>query len=516
MAAVQDRNRYASLAKRWAKLFLILCALGLTLRGLALSSANSEALQFVLGNTFYLVLVCLLLGLACALKALGMAWIIARGADEPSGVAGSLRWAFSASIVSALCFIALVEPFQRLWFDLALGMGASGYSLLLVLERPLARRLGARFRVFEFLVFSLCVGALGLELGLRSWTSLRPSPLFARVGGGPSELVQRYRCEPGEVRFGFACNDRGFYDEAFYRKLDGEAKRIVAIGDSFGVGTVPHAWHYTTIAEELSGYRVDNMGVAGIGPPEYLSLLVQEALPLDPDLILISVFIGNDLDVEDTLTNLPDSGLRRWLQRDQVLLFVVPERLAKLNRERESSGKHKGSGSDSQAASAALPALSRAQAAEAFPWVADPSLEDHRMSPETFFGVEALRARFLCAQDPPSIELLRDSLLAARAAAGDIPLLVMLIPDEFQVEDELWNEISAASQRPLERDRAQRLLLPWLDQNSFPTLDLLPLLRDVPVLPDGKRHVYHAFDTHFNARGNEVTGNALAEFLSGY
>jgi hypothetical protein len=46
-------------------------------------------------------------------------------------------------------------------------------------------------------------------------------------------------------------------------------------------------------------------------------------------------------------------------------------------------------------------------------------------------------------------------------------------------------------------------------------LDLPPPLRAVPPLADGRRHLYHLRDTHFNARGNRAAGWALAEFVRG-
>jgi hypothetical protein len=41
----------------------------------------------------------------------------------------------------------------------------------------------------------------------------------------------------------------------------------------------------------------------------------------------------------------------------------------------------------------------------------------------------------------------------------------------------------------------------------------LPILRAAPPWTDGKKHFYHLRDTHFNARGNEIAGKALGEFL---
>ena len=102
-----------------------------------------------------------------------------------------------------------------------------------------------------------------------------------------------------------------------------------------------------------------------------------------------------------------------------------------------------------------------------------------------------------------------------RREAGSTPFAVMMIPDEFQVEDSVWAVASSgADGARLERDLPQRVLVQWLTEQGIPYLDLLPVLRAVPPMPDGKRHLYQLRDTHFNARGNEVTGQELAAFLS--
>ena len=100
--------------------------------------------------------------------------------------------------------------------------------------------------------------------------------------------------------------------------------------------------------------------------------------------------------------------------------------------------------------------------------------------------------------------------------AGEIPLAVVIIPDEFQVEDWLWSTMKDGWQvgDNLDRDQPQRILTNFLGSAGVPTLDLLPIFRNHPEMEDGKRHLYHLFDTHLNARGNEVAGQALAEFLA--
>jgi hypothetical protein len=97
--------------------------------------------------------------------------------------------------------------------------------------------------------------------------------------------------------------------------------------------------------------------------------------------------------------------------------------------------------------------------------------------------------------------------------AKEVPLAFVLIPDEFQVEDDVWDEVVRRSDRPLDRDTAQRVLDRVLREAGWGVLDLLPILRAVPPMEDGRRHLYHLRDTHFNARGNEAAGRALAGFV---
>ena len=40
-----------------------------------------------------------------------------------------------------------------------------------------------------------------------------------------------------------------------------------------------------------------------------------------------------------------------------------------------------------------------------------------------------------------------------------------------------------------------------------------PALRATPPMADGSRHLYHANDTHLNARGNDLVAHLLANFL---
>jgi hypothetical protein len=465
-------------------------ALSLALVALAtLTSAHAlgralalrAGLEALLGAaTWPLIAVCAA-ATACGLALLVRARTHPERLTHPAAALGALlvtavlAWAFA---------LAFVQPIQRLWFDLLCGLAAGLWSLWMM--RPRAPRVLGRLLV-------AAAGCVFLaELGLRAAAAFAPLPLLARTHDAPRATIERFRCAPGQVHFGFACNERGFFDAPFAR--DGRA-RVAVIGDSFGVGVVPHALHYTRVAEELLGLEIANVGVAGCGPPEYLALLVDEVLPLQPEAVVFALFAGNDLEFKQAPA--PHAWLRDAFSRERVLLWQVPERL--LRR------AHDG---------AALPGAGASVGDEADAlWLSDPRLEPPSLSPEAFLRLEVQRARTLSSPDAAALDALLSILEEARALVAPRPFAVLVIPDEFQVEDALWEEIRATAGVELERDAFQRRLLPRLADAGIPALDLLPVLRAVAPLEDGRRHVYHLRDTHWNARGNRAAGLALAGFL---
>jgi hypothetical protein len=417
-----------------------------------------------------------------------------------------LRLLFCSVVAGTAVHLAWLQPFRGLYALLTIGLSCSVFAGLL-LARPVAS--GRALRALEIALFNLCLLAVLAELGLRAIAAWSPSPLLVPADGSTAERIAAHRLAPGAIRWGFPVNSRGYYDTEFRQRTQRQPPCVVAISDSFGVSAVPHHYHFTTVCErELGRGEIYNMGVASVGPREYLHLLRSEALALEPDLIVVSVFIGNDLGQAREAT--PSAGpLRVWLDRDRLRLWLLPHRLTALARERERGGARAEHGAGDARALASV-----AEIEAACPWVLDPAQEMPSFSRETFLDIEIRQASYVCA--PGIAEAVRDLgeiLLAMRRAAAGTPLVVLLLPDEFQVEDALWQEVTART-GPLDRDRPQRLLREWLEQHDFAHLDVLPLLRAVPPLADGRRHCYHAADTHFNARGSAVVGKALADVLA--
>jgi hypothetical protein len=428
-----------------------------------------------------------------AAGALAIGWLAARRPRVGAArIARSLLYAI-VFLFAALC----LQPFRG---DVAAACGAAAGALFFVLVAAAGARPAGQLDVIATNVCAILVGA-ELTLHLVAW--IKPSPLFAQLGSDAGQRVESLRMPNKPRAGGIPYNSWGDYDTEPSRKKPGECL-AVTIGDSFAAGVVPHAWHFTTVAERaLPGCSVYNMGQVRIGPREYRYLLEKNALGLNPDIIVIDLFIGNDLS-DDYGCN--PSPFRKLFDRENLLVYTVPRRLTAWAGERRRLGAGQQVG---------VPQMDNALADVGFPWLTDPLKEQESSSPEEYLRLEARRAREICAPEAsryyPDFFVALDELVKS---AGQTRLAFLLIPDELQVEDDLWNQVTSANPGlALDRERPQRVVGEWLKARNVPYLDLLPLMRAAPAWTDGKKHFYHLRDTHFNARGNELAGKALADFL---
>ncbi len=343
-----------------------------------------------------------------------------------------------------------------------------------------------------------CLSLFLLEAGLKTLAMVRPSPLFTVVQGATTSRLRSHAFSPGQVVLGFPCNSRGFYDAEFLPRAQRTDQVAAVIGDSFVAGIVPRPWNFTAVAEEhLDSVQVYAFGVPGIGPDQYLYLLENEVLPLQPELVVICLFAGNDL-LETSTSRGTDRFLAQWLDRECVLLLEVPRRLLAIEKAGQAPAND-------------------GRTPEQMPWLRDHRLEIPAVRREAYIELVARRVKDGCVPQPKRVRALVEVLQRARAMAGDTSLAVVMAPAEFQVEDALWREVLAhlPDIQILQRDRFQQEVGAWLTEQDIPFLDLLPVLRAQPQEADGDRHLYHLQDSHWNARGNLVVGQRLAGFVRG-
>jgi lysophospholipase L1-like esterase len=408
---------------------------------------------------------------ACIALGLMLAWLAGRG-----GPAGVRRWLLFSSpswLVWLLLGYGLATPLH-VWLSVeALVVGALGGWAIARAGTWLLdhRRRAARMAAV------VAVNVLVLEVALRGFNAVRPSFVFYSSG------YERYRGQPGARFYDTTLNSGGFNDLEHERtRPPGVTRRIVAIGDSFALGVVPYRENYLTRLEsELSpGGRVEviNIGIPATGPADYLAMLVKEGLPYGPDLVIANVFVGNDFEVPG----------RRWHEHSFVATF--------------------------------LRALWRLRGGTPpAPAARDGALVEYRddepsLSRERFLEIEVGRSWVYVRSDRAMIDAvdrvradlrgMRD--VAARAGAG---FLVVLLPDEVQVDERLRAEVTLASgyaASDLDFERPNRLLREQLAADGTRVVDLLPAFQNAARTS----RLYKPRDTHWNIAGNQLAAREIA------
>jgi hypothetical protein len=323
---------------------------------------------------------------------------------------------------------------------------------------------------------------------------------------------------PGSVQYGFRLNSRSFRTREYDPGPAPDRYRVAALGDSFtfASGGLPHAQHWPTLTEGRLAARMGRpvevlrFGVPDTGPKFQLRLWQIEVAALEPDAVVVGFFVGNDFvdnrQVDSALSP-PEGGLAGGLASVSALVRVVRNTI----RVRRAAPNARGVGGG-LGAGVAKPGEPVPGYAEAFE--PDRPTFGHR----DFVAIEARRmALCLRSQEPEFNRLAHMATavlldLAAEVEATGARFIVMIIPDQYQVDDELVDEILRSEGRSLEDydlDRPQRELSAVLGAAGVQVLDLLPELRCAARIGA----VYRPRDTHWNDRGNRVAADALAERL---
>ena len=337
--------------------------------------------------------------------------------------------------------------------------------------------LGRRTRVLDILLVNLALFVAFGELGLRVIGTFIDSPLLAPPNAKAAARLRSWRGQPGQALNNWTLNAQGFLDVDFERRREAGTRRILALGDSFAVGVVPYAENFLTLLDEqldipgAAPTEVLNFGVAAIGPEDYLHLWRTEGAAHEPDLVLLCFFVGNDF---------RSSRPASLLYRESWLLFALMRRLAVMGRKE----------------------LHQTQLREGVA----------TFTPEEFRELE--RGRMALCQTPTPRRSQRD-FDRTREVLEDLietigpRLRVAILPDEYQVNDELFARLIEDDALTYDRELPQRVLLELFDAHGVPCLDLLPALRSAE---HGAR-TYKERDTHWNRRGNAVAATTLAEWL---
>ena len=316
------------------------------------------------------------------------------------------------------------------------------------------------------------------ELALRIYNFIHPLPIFY------SNSYNRFRGKPFAPDWNSHLNSKGFKDVEFNTRKAAGTTRILGIGDSFAFGVVPYEYNYLTLVEQYlkqSGHNVEliNMGIPSLGPFQYLSLLADEGLSLEPDSVLLSFFIGNDF----------------WDERRSRISYSYVASLIKyvLDRWTKFEGQ-----------------------------IIHPvgAYDDNRPSftEDAYFEMELQHSGIYLRRNPAFEGIFNATLSYIREIkvlcdSRNIGLTIVLIPDESQVSQPLQAEIIEASGLgPESFDFAlpNKLLHERFEELKIDYIDLTPEFSSRSL--DGR--LYRPNDSHWNIAGNELAARLILQHVS--
>jgi lysophospholipase L1-like esterase len=319
------------------------------------------------------------------------------------------------------------------------------------------------------------------EITFRVYNHFNPSFIFY----DPS--YNRFRGKPGAPDYDFYLNSRGFKDVEFNSEKETNTYRVLALGDSFAFGVVPYRHNYLTLLEQQlnsGGRRIEvlNMGIPDLGPQHYLALLANEGLQLQPDMVLVSFFIGNDF--TDTMV----AGRTSFYEYSAVAALI--KYVIDLNRKYAGRVIHGPASYDDN-----VPTFTE----------------------EAYLSIERDRSLIYMKREPFK-KAFADAMgylvrIKELCNSRKIALRVVIIPDELQVNPVLRAKVLKAlnaSSDELDFTLPNRFLNEQLRVHGIDHFDLLEDFSSASA----RMNLYKPNDGHWNIAGNKLAADILASYIS--
>ena len=288
----------------------------------------------------------------------------------------------------------------------------------------------------------------------------------------------------------------GFRDRNHQRPKPAGRSRVLGLGDSFVYGAVSPHDNFLKVAERAvnqeSPVPVDIllMGVPGWSTENQLGYLQDTGLGLDPDLVVVNFFVGNDVTgipvrgrvirghVYPTTSPLP---VRNFLRKSRLFLMFESLVLRRMMAQVRATETQAPTGDNTS--------------------VNDLYLKIVNQNLPVFAREQVPRTRALWDEAEGYLAEIDQSCRTA-----GVPWLLVLIPDELQVDPDVRSQVLAGLALPAadyDFEAPQKRLTHWAAAHQVAVLDLLPALRDRHRV--GNR-LYVPNDTHWNRDGNLIAG----------
>ncbi|MBI1851645.1 MAG: SGNH/GDSL hydrolase family protein [Planctomycetes bacterium] len=317
-----------------------------------------------------------------------------------------------------------------------------------------------------------------------------------------------HRLRPGRsTGTGDAISSAGFRDREFPLEKPAGGIRVMAIGDSFTFGAVAIADVWPKVVEHRLGemfpgrsVEVIDAGVPCYSTEQELRHFEKFGRRFHPDLVVLGFFVGNDV-IENAETR-----FLRVVDGELVTLQYKP-----ILFDRWLSGSHFyrwiRRSTMTQAKAAGQPGPLLASLARPPYGNAYIDLESDRLKVCEVKPPRAVRDGWERTQS--LLRRLRDVL-----QRDGIEFVVLVIPDEFQVDATLFRSIVDAKgirAESVDVDLPQRRLREFGARENIEMIDVLPEMRE--RTEKGER-LYIPENTHWNESGNRVGAEALVDPIS--
>ena len=285
-------------------------------------------------------------------------------------------------------------------------------------------------------------------------------------------------------------NDQGFHDEDSFNvdAIPTDTFKVLALGDSFTFGMnadVGNGWidQLEYLLQEETGAVVWNTGMPGSGTEQSLRLLETYGPIMQPDVILLGFYLGNDFD--DNLY-----PLDKWIYLNDTLVkqYAVSQtgeinRLSSLDLYRTTLGQPALDAST-------VELIIRSTRVGSIAWQGIDSLGSRYRTPEELDNLLQQRA----------IDKTRQHLTAIKtyAEAHDIPLYVLLIPDVQHIDGRNWYKFG--------------VVVDYLTTTKMfgeLNINIIELLDDITI----EDYVEHQTLAHWNNDGHTKAARVVFEII---
>lgn len=191
----------------------------------------------------------------------------------------------------------------------------------------ISRRRGWLYRLIA-LNIGLLLACGVLEIAMRIMMAQQVSAFQERVAADPTNIYNLFEPDPelgwrhrpgAEVTvssledqepFTIRINEQGLYDLDYPYERPAGGARLLVIGDSYteAVQVPLHERSFQALEDRFRAagetpYEIIEMGVARYSPAQYYRVYLSEGRPYDPDVVIVMLYLGNDLQEMH-----PDSG----------------------------------------------------------------------------------------------------------------------------------------------------------------------------------------------------------------